>query len=482
MKQENAPIIVWFRQDLRLSDNAALLHAVHSGKPVIALYILDEESADMRPLGGASKWWLHESLQAFGKALASKKVALILRAGAAQKILDDVIKASGADEVVWNRLYEPYASARDAKIKTVLKEAGIAVTSLNGSLLFEPWEIKNKSGGPYRVYTPFSKACFEHGVRAPVRAPAKIDGYKGKIPSLSLQDLALLPDIKWYKGMSKAWTPGEEGARKHLTSFVKTREAVDHYKDERDYPARNGTSRLSPHLHFGEISPHQVWHYVAMHGDETGVSVHPYLRQLLWREFSYHLLYHFPRMQTRALDEKFDKFPWKGKRAHLPLWQKGMTGYPIIDAGMRELWQTGWMHNRVRMIVGSFLVKNLLLPWQDGEAWFWDTLVDADLANNTASWQWVAGCGADAAPYFRIFNPVLQSGKFDQQALYIREYVPELANLPDGHIHEPWKAPDDILKKAGITLGETYPKPIVDLQSSRNRALEAYGVMKDGLD
>lgn len=460
------PVIAWFRSDLRLADNPMLAAAHDSGKPVIAVYILDDIAPGIWKQGGATRWWLHQSL-----AVLAQKIPLVFLKGDASKELLKLAEKTGAEEVFWNRRYEPWAMERDTKIKEALKKKNIDAHSFNGFLLFEPWEIKNKTGQSYKVFTPYSRACLERGgIRPPASAAKKINF--AKADGLSLDDLGLMPKIKWYDGMADFWQPGEEGAHKRLKRFAA--DAASEYKAQRDFPAVDGVSRLSPHLHFGEISPHQIWDAISGKVDRA----HDYLRQLLWREFSWHLLYHAPDFPEKPWNKQFTKFPWKKDKKLLKLWQKGNTGYPIVDAGMRQLWQTGWMHNRVRMIVGSFLVKNLLLDWRDGEDWFWDTLVDADLGNNAAGWQWIAGCGADAAPYFRIFNPVLQSRKFDPDGEYIKKYIPELKKLPANYIHAPWEASPLELSAAGVTLGKTYPAPVVDLAESRDRALKAYNVSK----
>ncbi len=470
-----SPVIVWFRSDLRLADNPALTAACETGAPIIPVYIHDDQNAGAWKRGAASKWWLHHSLSRLSDSLKTAGFGdLVLFEGPADKIIADIVTETGATAVFWNRCYEPWAIARDKKIKQDLSEKNIGAHSFKAYLLFEPWEIKNKTGGPYKVFTPYSKACLDFGVQRPpldVPKPAKTSKAK-LIAGIALDDLRLIPDIKWYLDMEASWTPGEQGAHDRLDEILD--HIVDDYKEQRDFPAVDGVSRLSPHLHFGEISPYQIW----MAATEKCKSPAPFLRQLIWREFSYHLLYHFPDFPDVSWNPRFKKFKWKTDKEALALWQKGQTGYPIIDAGMRQLWQTGWMHNRVRMIVGSFLVKNLLIDWREGEKWFWDTLVDADLGNNAAGWQWIAGSGADAAPYFRIFNPVLQSQKFDPKGEYIRTFVPELAKLPNKYIYTPWEAPPLLLHEAGIVLGKDYPEPIVSLTLSRDRALEAYADTK----
>jgi deoxyribodipyrimidine photo-lyase len=452
-----APVIMWFRQDLRLADNPALHAAAATGAPVIPLYILDDDNPGEWAMGAASRVWLHHSLAALDTALDG---ALILKKGDARKILPDIVAKSGATAVYWNRCYEPWRIRRDKALKEELDEAH----SFKGTVLYEPWEALKNDGTPYRVFTPFYKACLARGdIPAPLPAPR----FKtAPAPTLELADLDLLPRRpRWDRDMMDGWTPGEDGAHERLADFLDG--GVGHYKTGRDLPARPYVSRLSPHLHFGEISPRQVWH-------SAGPDAEPFTRQLFWREFSISLLYYNPTLPRDPLNEKFNAFPWVNDRQDLRLWQKGRTGYPIVDAGMRELWATGTMHNRVRMVVASFLIKDLLIHWQEGEKWFWDTLFDADLANNSASWQWVAGSGADAAPYFRIFNPVTQGTKFDADGDYIRRWVPALAKLPAKYIHAPWDAPDDVLKKAGVTLGQTYPHPMVDHARARERALLHY--------
>jgi len=468
--------IVWFRQDLRLKDNPALIHAVEEGYQIIPLYILDSDNAADWQRGAASKWWLYKSLQALNESLGGN---MVFRKGKADDILPEILKESGASAVFWNRCYEPWRIKRDMQIKEWLKEFRITCETFNGSLLWEPWEVHKKDGTPYRVFTPFYKnGCLKRPEPPEPRDAPKDISYAQFSPRYSESDLDLLPDIQWYRKMEQYWSPGEKGAQERLHDFIEN--GLDGYKEGRDRPDKDNTSRLSPHLHNGEISPRDAWHVARTKGmDNAPVNdVKNFCSELGWREFSYSLLYYNPEMTHAPIQEKFNNFPWDKDSGALERWQKGQTGIPIVDAGMRQLWETGWMHNRVRMIVGSLLVKNLLLHWHEGEEWFWDTLVDADHANNSASWQWIGGCGADAAPYFRIFNPVTQGEKFDPNGDYIRKFVPELKNLPTKNLYAPWDAPPLILKGAGITLGKDYPEPIVDLKKSRERALEAFKSLK----
>ncbi len=471
-----APIIVWYRQDLRIADNPALSAAVATGRPIIPLYILDQESDGLRPMGGASLWWLHGSLECLSQDLHDLGAPLILRNGAAQAVLNQLMAETGADTVYWNRCYEPGAIARDTAIKNALQDKGIEADSFNGSLLYEPWEIKTQQDKPYRVFTPFYRMVLAQGTPAqPLPKPQSIKPYAAPLQSDALTDWSLLPTKpNWAASFSKYWSPGEAGAHTLLSDFLDDRITV--YKAERDFPGIAATSRLSPHLHFGDISPRQIWAATSVVEPTAGSET--FLKEVVWREFGYSLLYYNPTMPTAPLQAKFNAFPWTKNDPYLVAWQTGQTGYPIVDAGMRELWATGTMHNRVRMVVASFLVKHLLIHWREGEAWFWDTLVDADLASNTANWQWVSGCGADAAPYFRIFNPITQGEKFDADGTYVRQWVSEIADLPDKFIHKPWEASDDDLKKAGVRLGDTYPHPIVDHKVAREKALAALASIK----
>lgn len=460
--------IHWFRQDLRLSDNPALTNAAKQGK-VLPIYILDDDNAAPFAMGGASRWWLHHSLNALNGSLGGR---LSIYRGKPIEILTDLISRHNVTSIHWNRCYEPWRTARDAQIKEHLKAKNIEASSANGSLLWEPWEIKKEDSTPYKVFTPFyRKGCLQAAApRQPLPKPVDVQYIRDQESSLSLDQLALLPTLDWDKPIKPHWTIGEEGARQRFDQFLK--DGLADYKDGRNLPAKPFVSRLSPHLHFGEISPNQLWYAVRTLADDKNVD--HFCSELGWREFSHSQLFYNPDLPTKNLQSKFDAFPWVEDDRSLTAWQKGQTGVPMVDAGMRELWQTGYMHNRVRMIVGSFLVKNLRLHWHHGERWFWDTLVDADLANNSTSWQWVAGCGADAAPYFRIFNPVLQGQKFDPDGAYLRQYIPEIAALPDKYLFNPWEAPPSVLKDANIELGTTYPKPIVNLKASREAALEAF--------
>lgn len=468
--------IHWFRQDLRLSDNPALDSAAQY-ETLIPIYILDEVNSGEFKMGAASKWWLHQSLTKLNESLDGK---LLVYQGNPHEILNKLIEEQEVSYVTWNRCYEPWRIDRDKEIKRNFEDKNVAVESFSASLLWEPWTISKDDGTPYRVFTPFyKKGCLNS--EEPRLPAGKVDLsnlYSEDLSSDSITDLNLLPTIKWYKSFEEEWNPGEIGAEQNLNSFLDS--GLLNYKEGRNFPSQEFVSRLSPHLHFGEISPNEVWYRAKTKEGISGIekSLAHFHSELGWREFSYYLLYHFPDLPNKNFQEKFDIFPWQENEEFLALWQKGNTGYPIVDAGMRELWQTGYMHNRLRMIVGSFLVKNLLIDWRFGERWFWDCLVDADLASNSASWQWVAGSGADAAPYFRIFNPITQGLKFDPEGEYTKKYVPELRDLPNKYLFSPWDAPENILADAGIELGKNYPKPMVDLKLSRETALEAFATTK----
>jgi deoxyribodipyrimidine photo-lyase len=467
--------IVWFRNDLRLTDNPALHAAIEAGHKILPVYVLDDEAPGDWKMGGASRWWLHHSLESLSKDLQAKGAHLVLRRGVAAKLIPALAAETGAAEVHAARSYEPAMRETDKAVDGALKAAAIPFKRHLSMSLFPPEKIKTKTGGVYGVYTPFSKACFEAGVSEDFcAAPKKIAGVTG-VRGDRLADWALLPTKPdWAGGLREAWQPGEAGAKKLLDVFLAKH--IKTYDEMRNLPGVAGTSRLSPHVHFGEISPRAVFQAAQQAGSGKGVQT--FLKELLWREFAIYLLWYNPTLPDEPMRAEFSKFPWSKNYSALKAWQDGKTGYPIVDAGMRELWQTGWMHNRVRMITASFLIKHLLIPWQAGEAWFWDCLAEADLAANAASWQWVAGCGADAAPYFRIFNPVLQGKKFDPEGDYVRRFVPELAQLPAGYIHEPWTAPEIVLTNARVALGDTYPQPIIDLMQGRDRALAAYEKIK----
>lgn len=443
--------IVWFRKDLRLKDNPALIHAVNEGYDVLPLYIYDQESAGDWAMGEASRWWLFKSLQSLNESMDGN---MVFRAGKADEILSDIIEQSGAQAVFWNRCYEPWAIKRDKAIKARLKDQGLESESFNASLLWEPWEVLKDDGTPYRVFTPFyRKKCLQIAEPAePQDAPTDIP-YADFHGRHTENDLDILPSVQWYRKFDQHWDVSEKGAADQLEHFLE--HGLHGYKEKRNNPSLDHVSKMSPYLHMGNISPREIWHNARGHGFAQGweTDTDHYCSELGWREFSYSLLYHFPDLPREPLQEKFKAFPWHKDDGALERWKKGLTGIPLVDAGMRELWETGWMHNRVRMIVASLLVKNMLLHWHEGEDWFWDCLVDADLANNSASWQWVAGCGADAAPYFRIFNPETQAKRFDEEQKYIKKWVPE------------YGTPD-------------YPDPIVDLKESRVKALEAYQEIK----
>lgn len=465
--------IVWFKQDLRLTDNPAFFEACSKHTKVIPLYILDGKNS---ALGPAQAWWLHHSLNALEDSLNKKLgLKLILRKGNPLEIILELVHLLSIKNVYWNRSYEPEIIERDKKIKFKLKKLDVNVLSFNASLFNEPWTIKNKSGDFFKVFTPYWRTCKQNLVNQPLKElsqqPNNVD-----IMSDDIDTWQLLPDINWACKFHDFWTPGEQGAQQRLDEFISCN--LQEYNINRNFPEKQATSRLSPHLHFGEISPWTILRAIELAKIKPNCNLtatESFLSELGWREFSYYLLYHIPSLPHKNVKNEFDTFPWNKDESLFQCWKQGMTGYPIVDAGMRELWATGYMHNRVRMITASFLTKDLLIDWRLGAAWFLNTLVDADLANNSASWQWVAGCGADAAPYFRIFNPILQSRKFDPNGNYIRRWVPELSSLTNDEIHAPWEKSDST-KKNYTKIN--YPKPIVDHGKARATALMYYNQLK----
>ncbi|GAK34896.1 cryptochrome-2 [alpha proteobacterium Q-1] len=496
MKQDR-PVLLWFRQDLRLSDHpalqAAIGQAMAQGGPVIAVYIWDQNQPDDSgwAMGSASRWWLHHSLQSLGRDLEKCGGRLIIRQGDPAAQLMDLVAQSGATALHATRMIEPYARTLDHHLA---KSLPVPLLLHDGAFLHPPGSIRTQQGGGYKVFSQFWKAVLKAPEPdAPLPAPERgvFAPPTDRHSSLDLNDLSLLPRVDWAAGLSQRWLHsygiGEDAAAARLDDFLD--DAVAHYKHGRDFPAEAFTSSLSPHLHFGEISPRQIWHRAQMaceraDTDRAGTvekGVWAFLREVGWRDFAGHLLAMIPDLPDQPMRPQFQSFPWGENEDHLRAWQRGQTGYPIVDAGMRELWHTGFMHNRVRMITASFLIKHLMIDWRQGERWFWDTLVDADLANNSMGWQWVAGSGPDASPYFRIFNPITQGQRFDPEGQYVRRYVPELADLPAEYIHAPWEAPPMILQAAGVSLGQSYPHPMIDHRKARARALAGYEKVKTGL-
>ena len=473
--------VIWLRRDLRLDDNPALRQATEKHDQVVLLYIFGPDEEGPWQPGAASRWWLHQSIVAFQEKLKQHKSRLIIKVGDSLRNLIDICTEVKANDVYWNRLYEPASIARDTRIKSQLAGHGIAARSFNGAILREPWEVHKDDGSMYRVYTPFSKKYLQlPEIDAPLDPPEVLVSSAFQTNSVDVDQLFLLPKINWDTGFTDCWQPGEAGAMGLLQGFLD--HALFDYAESRDIPSIEGVSRLSPHLHFGEISPRRIWHEVLFHAakssDEGGrddqYQTLPYLKQLIWRDFAHHILFHLPHTTDHPFNEKFKDFQWEHDTYLVEAWQRGQTGIPLVDAGMRQLWKTGWMHNRVRMLVASFLCKNGLVHWLEGAKWFWDTLVDADLANNSMGWQWTAGCGVDAAPYFRIFNPARQGQRFDPHGEYVKKWVPELSSIPSKYIHEPWLCPGNLQSASGVIIGRDYPSPILDLSQTRAEALARF--------
>ncbi|MBX2859891.1 MAG: DNA photolyase family protein [Vampirovibrio sp.] len=472
------PIIIWIRQCFRLQDNPMLTEANRLGHPVIPIFILKNPTDSWSP-GGATRWWLHQSLKQLQSTYQQLGAPLVLQKGDPVTIVSNLAEQHQAAGVFYDKCFEPDALQEEAQLAALLGKKRIPITAFRTNYLFGPNDVLNNAGDPYQVFTPYWKKSLQLPPPAqPVVAPKQIQSVSTPIESLMLEDLNLDPQMSWSETFFEYWQPGEYGAQDTLTHFLEN--GLNGYLSERDKPAVEGVSTLSPYLHFGEISPRQVWYVVKAWLKKDSSRQKPadgFLRQLIWREFATQMLVHRPDTVNTPLKEEFNAFPWEPEQSYSPTlkaWQQGRTGYPIVDAGMRQLWATGWMHNRVRMIVASFLVKDLFIPWQEGAKWFWDTLLDADLANNTFGWQWTAGCGADAAPYFRVFNPILQGEKFDPNGDYVKRWVPELAYLNKKWIHKPWEAPPVIREEAEVKAGKTYPNRIVDHHEARTRALASY--------
>ncbi|MFB1049804.1 deoxyribodipyrimidine photo-lyase [Paraliobacillus sp. JSM ZJ581] len=478
----NNTIIVWFRKDLRLHDNRAFTHAAKDGK-IIPVYILSEE--EEKSIGSASKWWLHYSLAHITERLAKYNIPLIVKKGSYKKVLEKLIDETSASGVYFNKCYDSANRAGEKRVVKQFEEANVVIKQFESDLLFTPGSVTNQKGEPYKIFTPFWKQVRKQYVAFPTHLPKLIEsGVPRDYDIGKIYDLGLLPKHPWTKKFYTYWTPGEQHAINRWNTFLD--EDIMSYDKERDFPAKDRVSRLSPYLAWGEISPRLIWHDIqrkliqldSRQQEEVHGQLEAFLRQLVWRDFAYHQLVTFPHVEDEPLKTEFKYFAWKNDQDHLDQWKQAKTGYPIVDAGMRELWETGWMHNRVRMITASFLIKHLLIHWKEGASWFRDTLVDHDRANNIMGWQWVAGSGYDASPYFRIFNPITQGDKFDPNGHYVRRWVPEIAALPTKYLFSPWTAPKEVLEEAGVELGQTYPEPIVDHKASRERALAVYQDMK----
>lgn len=478
--------VVWLRKDLRLEDHAGFAHAIEHGYQIIPIFIWDKAEHRWQD-GSASQWWLHhalvdlqEQIEELGGKLMTHRLENSEDAAGRGKFFAEVVdifREYGADVICWGRRYEPEIIERDKRLKSYLTEQGYEVKSFNTHLLLEPHTIQNKSGSHFKVFTPYWKHCLTHSIDPVTEITteewSQVRWTEDQSAS-SIDGLKLLPEIPWDKDFYQYWKPTRGAGLERLAEMVESK--ANRYDGARDIPSIDGTSQLSPYLQWGQISAREIYHAFGKSYNDTVEK--GYLRQLFWREFSYHLLFHAPHSPERPLRPEYESFPWEKNEQYLKAWQKGETGFPIVDAGMRQLWQTGWMHNRVRMIVGSLLVKHLLQDWREGASWFWDTLVDADLANNTMGWQWIGGCGADASPYFRIFNPIIQGEKFDPDGKYVREFCPELNDVPDKYLHKPWEMPELELIAAGVVLGKTYPQPIISHEKGREKALKAYGEYK----
>ena len=471
--------LVWFRKDLRLRDNPCLAAALKEKKEIIPVFIWDSEEGGQWSPGAASRWWLHNALESLKADILKNNGNLILQKGKAENILPKLIEATGVDTLYYGRKYDPAGINTQNAVENALAEKPCKIESFNTSLLQEPWEIKNGSGRPFQVFTPYWRKCRSGIYKESLKySPSQLLYGKSNFESLSVQELELLPEHNWHLKLSSHWEVSEDAAHKLIQRTID--EVTRSYSTARNIPSKDGTSRLSPYLAWGLVSPKQICEAVLASDNQGGFrGENKYLVEIGWREFSYHLLYHFPQIPDQPLREKYAAFPWRSDPTELKAWQFGNTGYPMVDAGMRQLYETGWMHNRVRMVVASFLVKHLLLSWQDGARWFWDTLVDADLASNTQGWQWAAGCGADAAPYFRIFNPITQGEKFDGKGEYTSKWIPSLKQLPGKWIFKPWEAPPDLLLVSDVFLGNNYPHPCVDHKFGRERALSALASLKE---
>ncbi len=474
----SGPVLVWFRKDLRLQDNPSLSAALEEGREIIPLFVWDKNEGGKWSPGSASRWWLHQALKSLNTDIEKLGGKLILAKGKAAELVPEIARAHGAQKVHYARSYDPAGIETQERVEESLDLAGISTSSFNASLLQEPWETKNGSGNPFQVFTPYWRKSRPIIYREPAKySLSKLSFYKSPTPKHTLDELELLPDHDWYKKLANHWEVSESAAHKQLQRTVD--EVTRSYATRRNHPSVDGTSRLSPYLSWGLISPRQICNTVLESENEgSHRGENKFLVEIGWREFSYHLLYHYPIIPDQPLRPKYAAFPWLDDPKNLKRWQFGNTGYPMVDAGMRQLYQTGWMHNRVRMIVASFLVKHLLISWTEGARWFWDTLVDADLASNTQGWQWAAGCGADAAPYFRIFNPITQGEKFDTRGSYAKHWIPSIDNLPSKFTFKPWEAPEQMLKENGVSLGSNYPYPCVDHSEARARALAALASLK----